>query len=423
MDVVVGGGVAGLMRAWALASMGRDVTLFEAAPRVGGAVRTRRIEGAIVELGPQSLRLTRRLWGLVGRLGLTDQVVPASPAANARFLWDGTALQRLPDGPLGVALAPWGGWRRAASLWAETRRPASRGPETASLGDWVRRRFGPGWEDVLAAGIGGVFGGDPDALDAVLAAPGPVAWERAWGSVLRGAGKTAAARAVPDAPASVISFREGMQALPDALAGALGRVVRCGVSVTEVRRQGHGWRVETTRGGVDARRLHVAVPPDVAAAWFGDLPVAPCAPVASVHLGWPREAGDRRGFGWLAAPSASPRALGGLWVTSTFPGHAPGQAVVRVMLGGARDPALVSASEEALVEVARDVVAKVEGRTARPAWVHVARHRPGIPQPPPGHSLRLAAWESAHPQVAMLGWGWRGPGVSTLADEALSVLG
>ena len=423
MDVVIGGGVAGLMRAWALASMGRDVTLFEASGRVGGVVRTRRIEGALVELGPQSLRVTPALWRLIERLGLTSAVVPAAASANGRFVWDGASLHRLPDGPIGLALAPWGGWRRVASLWAETRRPSSRGPQTASLGAWVRSRFGPGWEDLLAAGIGGVFAGDPEALDAALAAPGPVAWERAWGSVLRGASKTASARAVPRAPASMVTFRDGMQVLPDTLGAALGRVVRLGVTVEQVTRRGRGWRIETNRGGMDARALHVAVLPDVASAWFPDLPVAPCAPVAAVHLGWPREAGDRRGFGWLAPPSCSPEVLGALWVSSTFPGHAPGQALVRVLLGGTRAPDLVEASDDALVTAARAAVATVEGRNARPAWVHVARHRPGIPQPPPGHAERLWAWESANPGVAMLGWGWRGPGLSTLADEALSVLG
>ena len=48
---VVGSGCAGLAAASALASRGVRVTLFEAAPRIGGHADTRQVEGVDVDVG------------------------------------------------------------------------------------------------------------------------------------------------------------------------------------------------------------------------------------------------------------------------------------------------------------------------------------------------------------------------------------
>ena len=52
--VVIGGGITGLACATELVRQGRDVTLLEAAGRVGGPVETRIEDELILERGPQT---------------------------------------------------------------------------------------------------------------------------------------------------------------------------------------------------------------------------------------------------------------------------------------------------------------------------------------------------------------------------------
>src|SRR2546421_6569434 len=51
--LVIGGGVSGLIAARGLAESGCDVTLLEAKERLGGRILTRRVGGAVVELGAE----------------------------------------------------------------------------------------------------------------------------------------------------------------------------------------------------------------------------------------------------------------------------------------------------------------------------------------------------------------------------------
>ena len=55
--IVIGGGISGLVAAHRLAQSG-DVLLFEASERAGGVIQTREGNGFLVELGPNSVRMT-----------------------------------------------------------------------------------------------------------------------------------------------------------------------------------------------------------------------------------------------------------------------------------------------------------------------------------------------------------------------------
>ena len=51
---VIGGGISGLSAAYFLLNRGLDVTLIEASPRLGGVIRTERLENCLIEAGPDS---------------------------------------------------------------------------------------------------------------------------------------------------------------------------------------------------------------------------------------------------------------------------------------------------------------------------------------------------------------------------------
>ena len=205
-----------------------------------------------------------------------------------------------------------------------------------------------------------------------------------------------------------------MQTLTDTLTLRLGSRIRLQHRALEVRDTGDSWEVYTPKGVVQARNLWVCVPPDVSNQLFRDAQLHVSAvPVAAVHLLYPKEAVGHplRGFGWLASSTERRDTLGCLWVSSIFPGHAPGYAMLRVMVGGTRAPHRARLPEDVLVAKAREVLAETQGIDIEPVLTDVSVADPGIPQYPPGFAKAVAEVQD-HPRRRFLGWGFTGVGVS-----------
>lgn len=142
--VVVGAGLAGLSAAAALQSSGRSVRVVEARDEVGGRVRTRVVDGEIVDLGAEFVgRSHRRVRELAERVGI--QLEPAR-FGRQRVIWTVGGNRRTGRVP---RLSP----RELASLAraaAEVRRlargldpdrpwrsPSSGELDSRSVGEWL----------------------------------------------------------------------------------------------------------------------------------------------------------------------------------------------------------------------------------------------------------------------------------------------
>ena len=417
---VIGGGVAGLAVGWLLRARGRSVVVAEAADRPGGVIRTSHRDGLRIEHGPQSLRGgTADLWSWIEAVGLAHAVVPSAPAASTRYLLQGGRLVALPSGPLGLLRTPLLSRRARLRALAEPWiRPGGRPGE--SVYDLMARRLGAEAADRLGTPfVGGIFGGDPRAVECQAALPRLVDFERTAGSLTRGAFRSP--RPPAAAPRVPFTFTDGLQALPDALARGLGGALRLNTPVTSLTRDGAGWRVHA--GGEAHEAEAVVVAATGVDRLLPGLSADPHAhaPIAAIHLGW--RAGDVpavSGFGWLAHPDQTRDALGAIYVSSVFPGHAPGWVLLRVLVGGARAPGIAFGSDDGLVAHARDVVAAVHGWRVAPAFTHVARTLPGIPQYPPGHTARTRALAASG--LHFVGWQWSGLGVPDQLAAARAVV-
>ena len=101
--LVVGGGITGLAAARALARDGIAVTVVEAGPRLGGKVSTERVDGLVIEHGPDSFLSTRPAAVTLAReLGLGDDLV-GTRDPRAVYIRHRGELVPMPDG-LGLVL-------------------------------------------------------------------------------------------------------------------------------------------------------------------------------------------------------------------------------------------------------------------------------------------------------------------------------
>lgn len=95
--VVVGGGVAGLTAAWQIRRKGGPVALFEASARLGGQVRTTRVDALILEEGAEGwVARSRAVPTLCRDLGLGDALVQQL-TTRALFV-EADGVRELPSG-------------------------------------------------------------------------------------------------------------------------------------------------------------------------------------------------------------------------------------------------------------------------------------------------------------------------------------
>ncbi|OFT59714.1 protoporphyrinogen oxidase, partial [Brachybacterium sp. HMSC06H03] len=147
----------------------------------------------------------------------------------------------------------------------------------ATVAETVGRRMGRRvLERLVAPIVGGVHSADPAELELAAASPQLATGLAEHGSLvrtvrrLRGGGRWGDAGRTAGASAGtrVHALAPTMAALPAALREELlagGGIVRTGVEVTGLDREGEPWRVRTARGEqLEADRLVLACPPDTA---------------------------------------------------------------------------------------------------------------------------------------------------------------
>ncbi len=415
--VVIGGGLSGLVRADALVERGEDVLLLDESDRPGGVVRTERRDGYLLEMGPNTVRPSAELWDLVVALGLETEALLADPRAP-RFVDFGGRLQAIPMSPGGLAttgLLSLGGKLR---LFAEPFVGRARASEESVASFFTRRLGREVAQRFVEPFVSGIFAGDASRLSVQGCFPLLARWESEHGGLLRGA--LAALRGPRKRKAPVkglLSFRDGLETLPRALAARLGARVKRSMRVERIARDGGDWSVRTPSGDLAASRIVLATSAPRAAALVAEisssaaraLTAIPHPALAVLHLSWPVGAFPTplAGFGHLVVPQSARRILGAVYSSSLFAGRAPeGQTLLTVFMGGARDPEAATLAEAALVEAAMRDLAAALGVRGAPRAVSVTRYKQALPQYELGHLERMRALEEAEracPGLTFLG--------------------
>lgn len=432
---VIGGGISGLATAWALQRRGHSVLVLERQARAGGNAQSERIGGFLMEHGPSTIdaRATAAT-DIAGRLGFSAERCELGAGVRNRYLVGGGRLKGIPARPLGFMLSDYLSVGGRLRMLAELAVPRGAGDAEESIAAFCRRRFGREFADrIMEPMVRGIYGGAADELSAASVFPALVDFEGRYGSVVRGILQSRwAGRKMP--VRRLYSWRDGIGALPAALARQLGPAVRSGVAVRRIRRCAEGFTVDAGRDGTFvARSVVIATQPHVAAQFLDGLDEAAAGaagaieapPVAVVYLGYRRDqvAHPLDGLGFFAARDEGLALNGAQFCSTMFEGRAPeGHVAVAGYFGGdaASGPGRATAGE--LVALARREFADLLGAKGEPVVGRV-RHWPrGLPQYRLGHAERVAtlrAAESRVPGLFLTGNYFGGPSVGACLDEAM----
>jgi len=399
---VVGGGITGLTAAFALQRCGVAVVVYEATDRVGGAIRSVRVNGFLAEFGPNTiLETSPRITQLVRDAGLSSRRLDPDPRAQARYLVRDRRPVPMPGSPLGFFTTPLFSWRAKWAVLREPFVPAKRDDQEESIADFVRRRLNQEFlERAIDALVAGIYAGDPERLSVQQAFPKLAALEREYGSLIRGQIFGARARKrrgeVAKDRAPKFSFDEGLQVLPDTLRERLGPAVQLRSAVTRIRRSGSGWQLTVRTADGEQIREHSAVLLAAPAFKLAEISLETDGghtlrflgeirypPVASVVLGFRREdvVHPCEGFGMLIPRIEGFRILGTIFSSSLFPNRAPaGYVTLTSYIGGERQPELAGLPAENLYRITCEDLRVLLGVRGEPVFRHHYHWPRAIPQ-------------------------------------------
>lgn len=437
---VVGGGISGLAAARRLLQAGAEVTLVEKSLQLGGKIVTEHVDGFLIEGGPDSFVAGKmHVVDLADELGLGARLISSRPEHRGSSVWWEGRLHPLPAGLLLMvpsrllpvfrsSLLTWKGKLRLLGDLVAPRRPGN----DESLESFVVRRLGREvLERIAEPMVAGIHAAEPSTMSLAASFPRFLDMEREHGSLILAA-RSAATSAAPTGELSYFaSFKGGMGDLSDALAREVSAAaIRMGAAVSELVRDGAGYRLRLDDGGeLAAQGVVLATPaPDTAALLSPILSEAATAvagigqvATATVTLGY--LAGDLpklTGSGFVV-PTAQRRKITGVsYLSRKWAGRVPDSRfeLLRAFVGGTNGQELALAEEDRLVAAVRAELEALIGITATPVLTRTFSWRQALHQYRLGH-LDLVARAEAHltPGLSLAGAGFHGIGLNECVES------
>jgi oxygen-dependent protoporphyrinogen oxidase len=394
--VVIGAGISGLTSAYLLHKEGYDVTVLEEKDQVGGSIETVMEEGFLFDRGPNSaLETTPVISQLVKELKLEDELVYANKEGNKRYILRNGELHALPMSPPAFIKSKLFSGKAKLRLLAEPFIGKSIDGYYQSIAEFVARRLGSEFLDyAINPFVAGVYAGKPEELSVKSAFPKLYALEEEYGGLIWGAIRSMRKRKKraeqSKQSAKMLSFKNGMKILPDAIAKHLDKRVKLSAKVFSVRKTSGGKYGVTYDDGDQKITLLTdvvlsTIPAYKAAEVFGyfdeeldkHLNEIYYPPVLVLYFVYDKKDIGQAldGFGFLIPSKEEKSFLGAIWSSVIFPNRADEiRASFTLFVGGSRDPGFIYDNENSVISRVRDefeTIMKINGKpvhTAKRFW-------------------------------------------------------
>ena len=432
---VVGGGISGLATAHRLVEQSRhlqfpvEVSLFEAASRLGGVIDTVQREGFLLEGGPDSF-ISEKPWALAlcERLGLGPHLIGTGEAHRRSFIVHRGKLHPVPDGF--YLLAPtriwpfvrspifsWLGKLRLAADLVLPRQRHTAPNQDESLASFVRRRLGrQALERMAQPMVGGIYTSDPEKLSLRATMPRFLEMEQQHRSLVLALWRQRqkmqhSPKSQPSGPryGLFVSLDQGMKVLVDTLEAGLpaGSVhLNSAVVQLEFEPGRRCWRLRLRNGTwVEVNAVCLALASHQLARLLENLDSALAeklksiryASTITVNLAYRCQDIPRPldGFGFVVPAIEKRQILACTFCHVKFAGRAPQHhALLRAFMGGALQPKVFDLDKNEIVRVVRQNMQELLGITSEPIFSQIERHRQSMAQYQVGHLDLVAEIDS-----------------------------
>ncbi len=400
--IVLGAGISGLTTAYLLHKDGYDVTVLEKNDKVGGSIETVIENGLLFDRGPNSaLETTPLIAQLVEELNLTEQFVYANKKGNKRYILRNNQLHALAISPPAFIKSKLFSSKAKLRLLKEPFVGKSRDGYYQSIAEFVTRRLGQEFLDyAINPFVAGVYAGNPEDLSVKSAFPKLYALEEEYGGLIvgtiRSIRKRKKRKEQSKQSAKMLSFKDGMKVLPEAIAKHLGSRIKLNAEVVSIRKTADGNYGVTYNEGEQSLTLLTdiilsTIPAYTAAELFGHfedgikkhLNFVYYPPVLVLYLAYNKDdiGQPLDGFGFLIPSKEEKSFLGAIWSSVLFPNRAEdNKASFTLFIGGSRNPGFIYDDEEELIKTVRGEFEELMKITGEP--LHLAKRfwEKAIPQ-------------------------------------------
>lgn len=434
---VIGGGLTGLATAYYLgqAKPDRQIDVFEEEHRFGGKIKTKRVDGYVVEVGPDSyLARKQAMTDLINELGLGDTLV--TNATGQAFIYDRGNMFPLPGGAIvGIptefipfaksTLLSWPGKFRAMQDFFKSPYPTE---GDVSIGDFFKYHLGREMMDKLIEPLlSGIYGGDIYELSLDATFPEFHSLERKHGNMVKGMLAARKQRVAANVKPSG-QFRQltgGLESIIDALVAQMPANVTLHKStpVTSIEKVKDGYVLGGTVKS-PYQEVIITTPPQRYKEWFaqdshfGELMNMDLSSCAIAVMGFERETFDATldGTGFVITRKSDTPLTACTYITAKWPQTTPQDKIVlRVFMGKPGDDTVQRLDAEQLKELALREIQRIMKFNAKPLWVELTRLDKSMPQYKVGHRdlvSRLKDYAAkAYPGLYMIGTPFDGVGM------------
>lgn len=460
---IIGSGISGLTCAYKIGKKSKEInlpveiTLIEKEKRLGGVFLTEKINGFLIEGGPDCFESEKpQALALAEELGIAEQIIGGNEESHLTYIFWNGKLRELPKGLLALAptrissllFSPFFTWRGKlrAGLdliippWKEER-------EDISLAEFYKRRFGKEiFERVAEPLFGSIYACIPENISVKSCWPRALQWEKEYGSLIRAMlarrrmrKRAARGQSTPEQKklSVFMTFKDGMQELTDTLLKNLeGTSFLTGSKVVSLEfNTGEKRYVLLFADGtkITADTCILATAPSYATAeivksmdtGLADILMRiPYVSSATISLAYKKEGFPHplRGFGVLVARSEKTQVKAISWSSTKFKQRAPeGHLLIRAFVGGAEDETMVYQKDEQLLKVVKEDLKKMMGINVEPVLTKIYRWPSSMVQYTLGHEKRVRFIEERvkqYPGLYLIGNAYRGSGISDCINNA-----
>ncbi len=446
---IIGGGISGLSAAFTLEQQRRagvplEYVVFEASSRLGGVILTERIEGCLVEAGPDSF-LTEKPWAadLCRELGIEDQLIGSNDKRRKTYISVDGKLIAIPQElafMIPTSIPPIAASElfslqtkfRMAMEWFHSK---SEVDADESVATFVDRHYGRQMVDRIADPmLSAIYGGEASELSVRAVLPRFVEMQKEYGSLSKAtkmSRKEKVSFGIDETKRPIFtSLKDGMRQLTDAILRELPATsVYVDSQVGSLRRRKKGdedaWLVSWNGKSQVFDSVIVAVPTHAAAGMIDevdpdlsrelrDIPYSSSVIVA-LGLDEPVRKQLPDGFGYLVPRNEGKRVLAATFVHNKFENRVPeGRALIRCFLGGTRDGQVLQLLDNEILAIVLSELWETLGISGDPLFSRVYRWKQSMPQYTIGYLERIKRIEGMVdrlPSIFLAGNAYGGIGI------------
>lgn len=385
MIAIIGAGISGLTTAWYLQKHNIKYRLFEASNRAGGVIQSKKEQGFLLELAPNSILCDKEILEMMSEMGLKRDFLFAKPSSKSRFIFKNGAYQKLPSSPPSLIFNTFFSWKTKLAIWKE-RNNKTKGTEEETLSQFFERRFSKEIvKYALNPFIAGIFAGDPEKLLLEKTFPVLREYEQKHGSVIKGfiANKSGERK-------ESVSFKEGLERLPAQIAQQL-RHISYQSPILEIKKEEKGFTLKTESETIHAEQVILTTPAFAAADLLQNgyvnfslaLRALHYPSMCVVHSVFNKEdvGFDLEGFGGLNPACENTFSAGSIWSSSLFEGRCKHkQVLITSFVGGVQFQQQALLSEKEILKQLTKELQTVYKIKAKPIYQHFKRWQYSIPQ-------------------------------------------